>query len=194
MTMATEAEQAAARQQIQGQAELGQAAPMHNADAGDLGQQVAASGAGAQATDVEALLAELRKLQDRVATVEDERAAERVKDKPGIVQRAEQILAQLAHRHGAGSDYSVLGGAVERAEALVEAAKAAVDSGDPAEAIDLAGALSKHLARVGPAAASVDVSYPQQLLDEDFPESAAAVRKPAARPAPAQSDTFATAR
>lgn len=193
--MATDAEQAAARQQIQGQAELGQAAPMASADPGQLGQHVAESGAGAQATDVDALMAELHKLQQRVATVEDERAAERVKDKPGIVQRAEQILAQLTHRHGAGSDYSVLGGAVDRAAALLEASKSAVDSGDPAEALDLAGALSKHLARVGPAAASVDVSYPQQLLEEDFPESAQTVRKPRAAPAPAPAgaDTFVSA-
>jgi hypothetical protein len=190
--MATEAEQqAAARRQIQGQAELGQAAPMQSRDTAELGEQVASSGAGATEVDVQALLAQLEEFRRRIDAVEDDRAAERVKDQPGIVQRAELILAHLAHRHAAGSGFSVLGPAVEKAEALVDAAKAAVDSGDTGEALTLAGALSKHLTRVGPAAASVDVSYPQQLLDEDFPESAAAVRpartaapQPAAQGAP----------
>jgi hypothetical protein len=145
--------------------------------------------------DISELLAQLQALQDRVGQVEDERAAERVKGQPGIVQRAEQILAQLTHRHLAGSEASALAGAVDRAGKLVEAAKAAADSGDAGEALTLAAALSRHLTRVGPAAASVDVSYPQQLLDEDFPEAAAAVRPPKAAPAagaPKPADTFAS--
>jgi len=204
--MATDAEQAAARQAVQGQAELGQAAPMNSTPETQVGQQLADSGAGATEVDVAGLQAQLAAFQQRLDAMDTAAAAASRTDQPGIVQRAELILAQLTHRHGAGSNASVLGDAVTKAEALVEAAKAGAESGDPAESLTLADALSRHLARVS-RGGNVDVSYPQQLLDEDFPESAASVKggtkgkqSPAPQnagqdykapaPAPAKGDTF----
>jgi hypothetical protein len=204
--MATDAEQAAARQAVQGQAELGQAAPMNSAPETQVGQQLADSGAGATEVDVAGLQAQLAAFQQRLDAMDTATAAASRTDQPGIVQRAELILAQLTHRHGAGSNASVLGDAVTKAEALVEAARAGAESGDPAESLTLADALSRHLARVS-RGGNVDVSYPQQLLDEDFPESAASVKggtkgkqspapqnggqdNKAPAPAPAKGDTF----
>jgi len=204
--MATDAEQAAARQAVQGQAELGQAAPMNSTPETQVGQQLADSGAGATEVDVAGLQAQLAAFQQRLDAMDTAAAAASRTDQPGIVQRAELILAQLTHRHGAGSNASVLGDAVTKAEALVEAAKAGAESGDPAESLTLADALSRHLARVS-RGGNVDVSYPQQLLDEDFPESAASVKggtkgkqspapqnagqdNKAPAPAPAKGDTF----
>jgi hypothetical protein len=216
--MATDAEQAAARQAIQGQAELGQAAPMNSTPDTQVGQQLADSGAGATEVDVAGLqaqldastrasAAQLAAFQQRLDAMDTAAAAAASRTgQPGIVQRAELILAQLVHRHGAGSNASVLGDAVTKAEALVEAAKSGAESGDPAESLTLADALSRHLARVS-RGGNVDVSYPQQLLDEDFPESAASVKggtkgkqspapqnagqdNKAPAPAPAKGDTF----
>ena len=174
---------AAARQQIAAQAELGSAAPFGGATPQQAGQQMAEAGAGATSVDTDALFALIKSLQDRVQTVEDERAAERTQGLPDVVVRAEQILADLTHRHGALSAASPLSGAVDRAGKLVDAARAAVDSGDAGELLTLAAALGKHLARVGPAAASADVSYSRQLVDEDLPEAAAAIRGPSNSPA-----------
>lgn len=185
--MATAEENAAARAQIAAQQELGRTAPMDDAAPGELGQQVASSGAGATDVDVQALLAQLRELQGRVQSVEDERAAEKVQGLPDVVVRAEQILADLTHRHGALSAGSPLGDIVDRAGALVEAARGAVESGDSGELLTLAGALGKRLARVASAAASADISFARQLVDEDLPEAAAAIRparQPGAQDAP----------
>jgi hypothetical protein len=170
-------------QAIAGQAELGQAAPMAAADPAELGQQVADGGAGATAVDTDQLLAMLADLQKRVAGVEAERAAERTAGKPGIVATAELVLAHLAHRHGALSAGSPLGPAVEKAGALVEAAKSAAESGSGDEVGQLAGALAAHLARVSGAAASADTSYPHQLLTEDLPEAIGALAAGAAKAA-----------
>lgn len=190
--MSTPAE--AAAQQIQGQAELGSAATSPGAPDAVVGQQLAAAGAGATDIDVAALLAQLNALQSTVAGMQAAQAAAGASDQPGIVQRAEDLLADLTHRNGALGARSALGPAVEKAAALVESAKSAAESGDTSEFLTLAGALGKHLARVSPAAASADISYARQLVDEDIPEAAAAVKPaaaPAATAAPAQAPAAA---
>lgn len=173
----------AARAQIAAQAELRSTAPFGGATSEQAGQQLASSGAGATEVDAAALLALVQQLQDTVTRIEDERAAERTAGLPDVVVRAEQILADLQHRHGALSAGSPLAPAVERAGKLVDAARSAVESGDPAELLTLAGALAKHLARVSSAASSADISYALQLADTDLPEAAAAIRAPSAAPA-----------
>lgn len=174
---------AAAADAIRGQAELRSTAPFGGATPEQAGQQLITSGAGATSVDAEQLLALVRQLQSRVQQVEDERAAERTAGLPDVVVRAEQILADLTHRHGALSAASPLAPAVERAAKLVDAARAAVESGSTGELLTLADALGRHLARVAPAAASADVSYAAQLVSEDLPEAAAAIRGPSAAPA-----------
>jgi hypothetical protein len=168
---------------IAAQSELGQAAPLQGQAPDALGQQVAAGVAGAAppgttGVDVAELLAFVQQLQARVEAVEAERAAEKTAGLPDVVVRAEQILADLQHRHGALSAASPLQGAVDRAGALLDAAKAAVDSGDSSELLSLAGALEKHLGRVAGPAASADISYARQLVGEDLVEAAANLRKP----------------
>jgi hypothetical protein len=175
-----------AAQQIGAQAELRNVQPLQGAPDASLGAQAAEAGAAVTSVDAEQLLALVQTLQARVEAVEAERAAERTAGLPDVVIRAEQILADLTHRHGALSVASPLQGAVDRAAALVGAAKAAVTSGSTAELLSLAAALEKNLARVAPAAASADVSYALQLVGEDLPEAAANIRGPApAAPVPA---------
>jgi hypothetical protein len=163
-------------------ADFKQAEAIRGASPADLGQQVAAGvGAappGTTGVDVAELLAFVQQLQARVEAVEAERAAEKTAGLPDVVVRAEQILADLQHRHGALSAASPLQGAVDRAGALLDAAKAAVDSGDSTELLSLAGALEKHLARVAGPAASADISYARQLVGEDLVDAAANLRKP----------------
>lgn len=170
---------AAAAEAIRRQSELRSTAPFGGATPAQAGQQLAAGGAGTTSVDPDQLLALVQQLQERVQQVEDERAAERTAGLPDVVVRAEQILADLTHRHGALSAASPLEPAVARARALVDAARAAVESGDTGELLTLAGALGKHLARVAPMAASADVSYSLQLVEEDLPEAAAGIRGPA---------------
>jgi hypothetical protein len=165
--------------QIGAQAELGQASALQGQDPAALGQQVAAgvaSSPGVTSVDASQLLALVQQMQARLETVEAERAAEKRTGLPSIVQQAELIYAHLAHRNSALAGVGALADITAKAATLVDAAKSAATSGDASEAITLAGALARRLSR---ASAPVDVSYPLQLLEEDFPETAAALRKPA---------------
>jgi hypothetical protein len=162
------------------QAELG-ASALRGQSPADLGQQVAAGVAsstpGVTSVDAAQLLALVQQMQARLEAVEAERAAEKREGLPSIVAQAELIYAHLAHRNSALAGAGDLADITDRAAGLVDAARSAAASGDASEAVILAGALARRLSR---ASAPVDVSYPLQLLQEDFPETAAALRKPAA--------------
>jgi hypothetical protein len=178
---------AEAAAQIRGQHELAGSSPLQGQTSEDVGRQAQAAGAEVTGVNVEELFAFIRQLQERVEAVEAERAQERKGTSPGIVAKAEQILADLTHRHGALGQASVLGDAVDKAARLVEAAKAADDSGDGTAVTSLAGALGKHLSRVASAASSADISYARQLVEEDLPEIVADLKP---RPSVVQGDVL----
>jgi hypothetical protein len=169
--------------QIAAQSELGQAAAQPpQAMAAQVAAGVAAATVpGVTSVDPAQLLAIVQQLQAQVESMAEERAAEKTAHLPGIVQVANTILADLTSRDSAlGSNSRVLEPAVAKAKALADAASAAASSGDVSELVTLGAALERHLARVGPSAASADVSYAQQLVGEDLPEAAANLRKPKA--------------
>lgn len=173
--MSTGFDQAAA--QIRSQSELAGSSPLGSQDPGQLGQQAAAEGAQVTNVDVDELFAYIRDLQSRVEAVEAERAAERKGTRPGIVEVAENLKAQIEHRHGAlGAHNPILKDAVDLAGKIAEAAATAAETGVPGEILSLAGALASKLTRLSSGAASADVSYPLQLATEDLPEIAADLR------------------
>jgi hypothetical protein len=161
----------------------GQAADFRSTTTNTAIPQAPLADASATSVDVAQLLAMVQALQARVDQSDAQRAAEQTAGQPGVVTIAEDLLADLTHRHGALGTRSPLGPAVEKAGALADAAKAAADSGDTTDLLSLAGALEKHLTRVAPAAASADISVARQMVGEDLPEAAAALHKPAAVPA-----------
>jgi hypothetical protein len=141
--------------------------------------------ASATSVDIGALLKQVQALQARVDQDQAQRAAEQSAGQPGVVSRAEDLLADLVGRHGALGARSPLQPAVDKATALVEAAKTAADSGDTTDLLSLAGALEKHLTRMAPAAASAGLGHAIQLVGEDLPEAASALRAQLAAAAPA---------
>jgi hypothetical protein len=78
---------------------------------------------------------------------------------------------------GFGGTGNVLTPLVKKAADLADAAERAATTGDASEVTALAGALAKGLNRVRHQAASADVSYPLQLLEEDLPETAAGLKR-----------------
>ena len=174
--MSTGFDEAAA--QIRGQSELAGSSPMGSASPAGLGAQAHAQGAQVTSVDTDELFAYIRDLQERVEAVEAERAAERRGTRPSIVAVAENLKAQIDHRHAAlGSNNTVLKDAADLAGKIVEAAGTAAEKGVPGELLSLAGALAAKLTRVSPAAASADLSYPLQLATEDLPETAADLKE-----------------
>ena len=161
---------------IRAQSEIG-GRSLGGADADELGRQAVTAGASSNHIDAEELLSYIRGLEARVQGIEAERQAERDAGKPDLVQTAELILGHIAHRASALGKGSVLDALVPKAQALVEAAKRAVDTGDGSEVSSMAGALTAGITRVASAAASADVSYPLQLVAEDLPEVVARLRK-----------------
>jgi hypothetical protein len=166
-----------AAEQIKAQSELAGAAPMGGVSPAELGAQAQAAGAGVTSIDANELLAYIRGLEARVEAVEAERQAERDSGKPDLVTAAELLRDHIAHRSEAiGGKASVLHPFVAKAQAVVEAAGRAVDSGDGGEVRDLVGSLASGLARVAAVAASADVSYPVQLAAEVVPDILASLR------------------
>jgi hypothetical protein len=150
---------------------------MHDTSEAELGRQAAAAGATVTNVDVDELFAYIRDLQARVEAVEADREAERRAGKPDLVTTAELIQGHIAHRARALGQGGVLDQFLAKADALVDAAKRAAETGDGGEVRDMASALGAGIARVAGLAASADVSYPLQLITEDLPEVLAGLHK-----------------
>jgi hypothetical protein len=145
-TAPTREELAAAADQLRSAPAPGISPPGEAEVAAGLAARQAAGPAGLTGADVKQLLAGIQALQDRVNTLEQEKAAGAAVP----VQETAQALRDLVATHAAHNPGTSHADALRLADDVVDAAKNAADSGDPAHVISIAGKLDRALMKVHP--------------------------------------------